>query len=87
MNARVLAPVSPGELLWEEFMAPVSLSQSELADRIGLPVSALAGLVAGGRAVDADVDRWLSRFFGLSEGYWLRAQAAYDAEVAGRVTR
>lgn len=78
----VLAPVTPGELLWEEFMVPMGLSRYRLAKEIGVPAQRVGDIVAGKRAVTADTDLRLSRFFGLSEGYWLRAQAAHDIEVA-----
>ena len=77
-----LAPVSPGELLLEEFLKPMGISQYRLAKEIGVPASRIGEIVAGRRAITADTDLRLDRFFGLSEGYWLRAQAAYDTEVA-----
>jgi addiction module HigA family antidote len=77
-----LAPVTPGELLLEEFLVPMGLSQYRLAKEIGVPAQRISEIVAGKRAVSADSDLRLCRFFGLSNGYWLRAQAAYDTEVA-----
>jgi len=77
-----LAPVTPGELLLKEFLKPMGISQYRLAKEIGVPASRIGEIVAGRRAVTADTDLRLCRFFGLSEGYWLRAQAAYDTEVA-----
>lgn len=79
-----LKPVTPGELLLEEFLAPMGLSQYRLAKEIGVPAQRIGQIVAGRRAVTADTDLRLCRFFGLSNGYWLRAQAAYDTEVAQR---
>lgn len=84
-KARLLDPVTPGELLWEEFMVPMGLSRYRLAKEIGVPAPRVGDIVAGKRAVTADTDLRLCRFFGLSDGYWLRAQAAYDIEVAQRV--
>lgn len=83
-KARLLDPVTPGELLWEEFMVPMGLSRYRLAKEIGVPAPRVGDIVAGKRAVTADTDLRLCRFFGLSDGYWLRAQAAYDIEVAQR---
>ena len=83
-KARLLDPVTPGELLWEEFMVPMGLSRYRLAKEIGVPAPRIGDIVAGKRAVTADTDLRLCRFFGLSDGYWLRAQAAYDIEVAQR---
>lgn len=80
----VLDPVSPGELLWEEFMSPMGLSRYRLAKEIGVPAQRIGDIVNGKRSITADTDLRLSRFFGLSDGYWLRAQAAYDIEIAQR---
>jgi addiction module HigA family antidote len=77
-----LKPVTPGELLREEFLLPMGLSRYRLAKEIGVPAQRIGEIVAGRRAVTADTDLRLCRFFGLSNGYWLRAQAAYDTEVA-----
>lgn len=77
-----LKPVTPGELLREEFLGPMAISQYRLAKEIGVPAQRISEIVAGKRAVTADTDLRLCRFFGLSKGYWLRAQAAYDTEVA-----
>lgn len=77
-----LPPVTPGELLKEEFLVPNGLSQYRLAKAIGVPPQRISEIVAGRRAITADTDLRLCRFFGLSKGYWLRAQAAYDTELA-----
>ncbi|MCE5252705.1 MAG: HigA family addiction module antitoxin [Actinomycetia bacterium] len=77
-----LKPVSPGELLLEEFLRPMGISQYRLSKEIGVPAQRISAIVAGKRAITADTDLRLCRFFGLSDGYWLRAQAAYDTEVA-----
>jgi plasmid maintenance system antidote protein VapI len=61
-----LKPVTPGELLLEEFLTPMGIGE----------------IVAGRRSITADTDLRLCRFFGLSNGYWLRAQVAHDTEVA-----
>jgi antitoxin HigA-1 len=79
---RKLKPITPGELLREEFLIPMGLSQYRLAKEIGVPAQRIGEIVAGRRAITADTDLRFCRFFGLSNGYWLRAQAAYDTEVA-----
>jgi len=84
MTTTKLKPVTPGELLREEYLAPMGLSQYRLAKEIGVPAQRIGEIVAGRRAVTADTDLGLCRFFGLSNGYWLRAQAAHDTEVAER---
>ena len=82
---RRLKPVTPGELLREEFLKPMGLSQYRLAKEIAVPAQRIGEIVAGKRSITADTDLRLCRFFGLSNGYWLRAQAAYDTEVAEAV--
>ena len=81
---RKLARVTPGEILLEEFLKPMGLSQYRLAKEIHVPAQRIGEVVAGKRAITADTDLRLCRFLGLSNGYWLRAQAAYDTEVAQR---
>jgi addiction module HigA family antidote len=77
-----LLPITPGELLQEEFLLPLGVSQYRLAKAIGVPASRISEIVTGQRAITADTDLRLCRFLGLSPGYWLRAQAAHDTEVA-----
>lgn len=79
-----LQPITPGEILLEEFLKPMGLSQYRLAKEIGVPAQRIGEIVAGKRAVTADTDLRLCRFFGLSNGYWLRAQVAHDTEIAER---
>ncbi len=79
-----LKPITPGEILSEEFLIPMGPSQSRLAGEVGVPTQRISEIVAGKRAITADTDLRLCRFFGLSSGYWLRAQAANDTEVAER---
>jgi addiction module HigA family antidote len=74
--------VSPGELLLEEFLEPMGISRYRLAKEIHVPAQRIGEIVSGKRSITADTDLRLCRFFGLSNGYWLRAQAAYDTEVA-----
>jgi antitoxin HigA-1 len=80
--ATTLPPVTPGELLLEEFLVPMGITRYRLAKEIGVPAQRIGEIVAGRRAITADTDLRLCRFFGLSDGYWLRAQAAHDTEVA-----
>jgi addiction module HigA family antidote len=78
---RKLIPVAPGELLLEEFLKPLKISRYRLAKEIGVPAQRIGEIVRGRRAITADTDLRLCRFFGLSNGYWLRA---HDTEVAER---
>ena len=80
----MLEPVTPGELLLEEFLKPMGLSQYRLAKEIQVPAQRISEIVSGKRAITADTDLRLCRFFGLSNGYWLRAQIAHDTEIAER---
>lgn len=80
--ARDLAPVTPGELLKEEFLEPLGISQYRLAKATGIPAQRLGQIVLGRRRITADTDLRLCRYFGLTDGYWLRAQVAYDVEEA-----
>ena len=68
----------PGEILLLEFLAPMGLSQSALARAVGVPPRRVNEIVLGKRAVTADTDLRLTRYFGLSEGFFLRLQADYD---------
>lgn len=76
------APVTPGELLWEEFLKPLGITKYRVAKDIGVPAQRIGEIVAGKRSITADTDLRLCRYFGLSDGYWLRAQVAHDLEVA-----
>ncbi len=79
---REIPPVSPGEMLLEEFLNPAGLSQYALAKAIAVPPRRINEIVLGKRAISADTDLRLCRFFGLSDGWWLKLQAKYDTEFA-----
>ena len=81
---RLLNNPHPGEILQEEFLEPLGLSQNALAQAIDVPSNRINELVRGRRGVTADTDLRLARYFGLSEGYWLRLQNAYDMLEARR---
>ena len=74
----------PGIILKEEFLQEIDMSQNKLADSIGVPANRIHAIVKGTRSITADTDLRLSKFFGLSEGYWLRLQNAYDILEAKR---
>jgi len=76
----------PGEILLDEFLKPLGLSQSALAKEIGVPPNRINAIVRARRNITADTDLRLSRFLGLSEGYWLRLQNAYDIMEAQRAS-
>lgn len=75
-----LAQIHSGEILLEEFLKPMGISKYRLAKEIGVPPQRIGEIVAGRRAITADTDLRMCKFFGLSEGYWLRGQARYDTE-------
>jgi addiction module HigA family antidote len=79
---RTVAPVSPGEMLDEEFLKPLGLTKYRLAKDIGVPPQRIGHIVARKRAITADTDLSLCRYFGLSDGWWLRGQANYDMAIA-----
>jgi addiction module HigA family antidote len=76
-----LRPVHPGEILAEEFLKPLELSQYRLAERLHVPRRRINEIVLGERSVSADTALRLARFFGTSDRFWLNLQATYDLEV------
>jgi addiction module HigA family antidote len=74
----------PGEILREEFLNAIGMSQNQLAHTIGVPGNRIHAIVNGTRAITGDTDLRLCKFFGLSEGYFLRLQNAYDTLEAKR---
>jgi antitoxin HigA-1 len=77
----VMPPVHPGEILQEEFLAPLGVSQYRLAKAVDVPARRINEIVHGQRRVSADTALRLSRYFGTSERFWLNLQARYDLEV------
>ncbi len=76
-----IEPVSPGEMLCEEFLVPLGMSNYRLAKSIGVPAQRIGEIISGKRAITADTDLRLCRFFGLSDCWWLRLQASYDSAI------
>ena len=81
MTAPVHPPVHPGELLADE-LAEIGVSQSELARALGVPRSRISEIIRGVRPITADTGLRLSRYFGMSDGFWINLQADYDMELA-----
>lgn len=79
-----LKNVHPGEVLLEEFLVPMDLSQNALARAIGVPPRRINEIVLGKRSITADTALRLGKAFGISEGFWLGLQADYDLEEARR---
>jgi addiction module HigA family antidote len=77
----VMAPAHPGEILLEEFLKPLAVSQYRLAKEIGVPARRINEIVHGQRRVSADTALRLARFFGTSERFWISLQSRYDLEI------
>jgi addiction module HigA family antidote len=77
-----LSPVHPGEVLLEDFMKPLGLSQYRVAKDIGVPTLWISQIVRGQRSITADTALRLARYFGTSAAVWLRLQSRYDIEMA-----
>jgi addiction module HigA family antidote len=78
---RKLAPIHPGEILLEEFLEPMEISQYRLAKDISVPARRINEIVHGKRSISADTTLRLSKFFGTTERFWLNLQTRYDLEV------
>jgi len=81
MSEERFAPVHPGEILLEEFLKPMGISQYRLAKDIGVPARRINEIVQGKRGISADTALRLSRYFGMTERFWLNLQGRYDLEV------
>jgi addiction module HigA family antidote len=79
--AQKLPPIHPGEILLEEFLRPMEISQYRLARSISVPPRRINEIVHGKRNITADTALRLSRFFGTSERFWLNLQLRYDLEI------
>jgi antitoxin HigA-1 len=77
----VMAPVHPGEILLEEFLRPLGVSQYQLARAVGVPARRINEIVHGQRRISADTALRLARYFGNSERFWMNLQTRYDLEV------
>jgi len=82
MTSEKLAPLHPGEVLWEEFMKPLGISQNRLGRALKVPPRRINEIVHGKRSITADTALRLGRFFGTSPEFWLGLQADYDLDVA-----
>jgi antitoxin HigA-1 len=89
---KLLSPIHPGEVLLEDFMKPLGLTQYRLAHDIGVTPIRISQIVNGQRSISVDTAMRLARYFGTSAAVWLRLQVRYDLEVAekelsGRINR
>lgn len=81
MSENKISPVHPGEILLEEFLKPMGISQYRLAKDVSVPPRRINEIVHGKRSISADTALRLSRYFGLSERFWLNIQTRYDIEL------
>ena len=81
MAEQKFPPIHPGEILLEEFLKPMGISQYKLAKDISVPPRRINEIIHGTRAITPDTALRLSRFFGLSERFWLNMQSRYDIEI------
>ena len=77
----LLGPIHPGEILLEEFLKPLGITQNRLAVSIGVPPRRINEIVLGKRRITADTALRLSKFFGVSDRFWLNLQSRYDLEI------
>jgi antitoxin HigA-1 len=88
MKSKLLENITPGEILVEDFLKPMGLSQYRLAKDIGVPARRINEIVKGERAITADTALRLGRFFKMSAQFWLNLQSHYDLEIMeGRLGR
>ena len=81
MTRQKLQPIHPGEILMEEFLKPMGISQYKLAKDISVPARRINEIVQSKRSITPDTALRLSRYFGLSERFWINLQARYDLEI------
>ena len=86
MAAKLLDPIPPGEILYEDFMKPMGVSINGLAREIAVPPNRISDIVNGKRAITADTALRLGKYFGVSPELWLNLQVDYDLRVAKRTT-
>jgi addiction module HigA family antidote len=92
MKSKLLSDITPGEILDEEFLKPMAITQYRLAKDIGVPPRRINEIVNGQRAITADTALRLGRYFGLAPQFWLNLQSHYDLEqeqerLAGRLAK
>ncbi len=82
MKTRMLAPIHPGEVLFEDYLKPLELSQNALAKAIGVPTDRISEIVRGRRGITGDTAVRLAHYFDTTPEFWLGLQADYDIEIA-----
>ena len=82
MSKKQLDPIPPGEILLEEFLKPMGISQNKLGRDIGVPITRINEIVHGKRSITVDTAMRLARYFGTSPEVWMNLQQRYDLEIA-----
>lgn len=80
--AKKLAPITPGEILLEEFLAPLNISQSKLAKDMNVPPNRISQIIHGRREITADTALRLGKYFGIEPEFWLNLQVRYNIKIA-----
>ena len=86
MTTKLLDPIYPGEILYEEFMKPLGVSINALAREIAVPPNRISEIVSGKRGITADTALRLGKYFGVSPEIWIGLQVDYDLRIAKRTT-
>lgn len=81
MTDKTMAPIHPGEVLQEEYLSPLGVTQHRLAVAVGVPPRRINEIIHGKRGISADTALRLARYFGTSERFWLNLQSRYDIEL------
>jgi addiction module HigA family antidote len=82
MLERNIEPIYPGEVLWEDFMKPLNITQNDLSKALGVPIHHINDIVNGKQAITADTALRLGRYFGVDPRSWMNLQVHYDLEIA-----
>lgn len=82
MREKLLPPIHPGEILYEDLMKPLGLSQNKLAEELGVDPGRINQIVTGRRGITADTALRLARYFGTTPEFWMNLQTRYDLEIA-----
>ncbi len=84
--AKLLDPITPGEILLEEFLKPMGISQNKIARDIDVPVARINDIVHARRSITADTALRFGKYFGMTAEFWINLQARYDLKIAKRTT-
>lgn len=87
MAETLLPPLHPGEILREEFLSPLKISRTKLAQETGIPTRLISAIIRGKRSISPEIALRLSRYFGLSDPFWLNLQLHYDLQITKETLR